>query len=96
MIITISFVISSSLLNEAGQVYKCPYNPWTWLSVMTPDLDLKRPGTALKVNDASYTLYKNEYKGGFLGGPVVKIPPRNAGDTGSILGPGRAHILWGN
>ena len=63
---------------------------------MTPDLDLERPGTALKVNDASYTSDKNEYKGGFLGGPVVKIPPRNAGHMGSILGPGRSQILWSN
>ena len=26
---------------------------------------------------------------GFLGGPVVKYPPCNARDTGSIPGPGR-------
>ena len=28
----------------------------------------------------------------FPGGPVVKNPPANAGDTGSIPGPGRLHI----
>ena len=28
---------------------------------------------------------------GFLGGPVVKTLPANAGDTGSIPGPGRFH-----
>ena len=33
---------------------------------------------------------------GFLGGPVVKNPPAKAGDTGSILGPGRFHIPQGN
>ena len=27
----------------------------------------------------------------FLGGPVVKNPPANAGDSGSIPGPGRFH-----
>ena len=32
----------------------------------------------------------------FLGGPVVKNPLANAGDTGSIPGPGRFHRLWGN
>ena len=32
---------------------------------------------------------------GFLGGPVVKNPPASAGDTGSIPGPGRSHILKG-
>ena len=30
------------------------------------------------------------------GGTVVKNPPTNAGDTGSIPGPGTFHILWGN
>ena len=37
----------------------------------------------------------------FAGGPVDKNLPANAGevnagDTGSILGPGRFHIQWGN
>ena len=31
-----------------------------------------------------------------LGGSVVKNPPANAGDTGSIPGPGRPHMLWSN
>ena len=33
---------------------------------------------------------------GFLGDPVVMNPPANAGDTGSILGPGRSHMPQGN
>jgi len=33
----------------------------------------------------------------FPGGLVVKDPSANAGDTaGSISGPGRFHMLWGN
>ena len=32
----------------------------------------------------------------FPGGPVVKNPPCNAGDKGSILGPGRSPMSWGN
>ena len=32
----------------------------------------------------------------FPGGAVVKNPPANAGDTGSIPGPGRSHMLWSN
>ena len=28
----------------------------------------------------------------FLGGPVVKNLPANAGDTGSVLDPGRSHM----
>ena len=30
------------------------------------------------------------------GGPVIKSPPANAGDTGSIPGLGRVHMPWGN
>ena len=33
---------------------------------------------------------------GFLGGSVVKKPHANAGDTGSIPGPGRFHMLQSN
>ena len=32
----------------------------------------------------------------FLGGPVVKSLPVNAGDTGLIPGPGRSHVPRGN
>ena len=32
----------------------------------------------------------------FLGGPVVKSSPANAGDTGSIPGPGGFHLSQGN
>ena len=35
-------------------------------------------------------------KMGFPRGSVVKNPPANAGDTGSIPDPGRSHMLWGN
>ena len=30
------------------------------------------------------------------GGLVDKNPPANAGDVGSVPGPGRFHVLWGN
>ena len=33
---------------------------------------------------------------GFLGGPVVKNLPANAGNRGSIRSPGRSHRLWSN
>ena len=32
--------------------------------------------------------------GGLPYGPVVKNLPANAGDTGSIPGPGRFHLTW--
>ena len=39
--------------------------------------------------------FKRCIPGGFLGGSVVKSLPANAGDTGSIPGPRRSHMLWG-
>ena len=35
---------------------------------------------------------------GFLGGPVVKHPPANAGDMSSSPGLGRSYmqLIWGN
>ena len=33
---------------------------------------------------------------GFLGGSVVKNPLAIAGNTDSILGPGRSHMPWNN
>ena len=36
------------------------------------------------------------YYMGFPDGAVVKNPPANAGDTGSIPGPGRYHMLRSN
>ena len=32
----------------------------------------------------------------FPGGPGVKNPPADAGDTGSVPGPGRFLVLWGD
>ena len=32
----------------------------------------------------------------FPDGPVLKNLPADTGDTGSIPGPGRSHVLWGN
>ena len=40
-------------------------------------------------------LYKYRV-GGFPGGTVVKNPPANAGDTGSIPGPERSHMPRSN
>ena len=32
----------------------------------------------------------------FAGGPVVRNPPANAGDTGWIPGPGKSDMPWGD
>ena len=39
---------------------------------------------------------KKVYIEDFPGGTVDKNPSANAGDTGSIPGPGRFHMPWGN
>ena len=40
--------------------------------------------------------WRKSTRGGLPGGPVVKNPPANAGDTGSVLGLGRFHRLRGS
>ena len=40
-------------------------------------------------------LFKKHFRD-FPGGTVVKNLPANAGDTGSIPGPGRSHMLPSN
>ena len=43
-----------------------------------------------------YGIYQNGIDRDFPGGSVVKNLPANAGDMGSISGPGRSHMLWSN
>ena len=46
------------------------------------------------MNQIKMNLIKKQRNWGFPGGTVVKNPPANAGDTGSIPGPGRSHVRW--
>ena len=48
-----------------------------------------------KHNIVKQLSFKNKFKG-FPGGSVVKNMPSNAGDTSSIPGLGRSHMLWSN
>ena len=41
-------------------------------------------------------LIQNHSPGDSLGGAVVKKPPANAGNMGSIPGPGRSHMPHSN
>ena len=43
-----------------------------------------------------YKEFNKETHGASLGGSVVKNPPANAGDTGSIPGPGGSPVPWSN
>ena len=48
----------------------------------------------IKTNISAVMLYDSGIKNrGFFGGLVVKNQPANAGDMGSIPGPGRFHTL---
>ena len=63
-------------------------------------MDLKilrgdHPGLPVKaLNPVTVVLIR--IKQDIPGGPVVKKPPANAGDTGLIPGPGRSHmqLIW--
>ena len=45
---------------------------------------------------ALISVYEKERYWDFPGGTVVKNPSANAGDTGSIPGPGRSHMPQSN
>ena len=49
---------------------------------------------ATSLSFSPFTAFKKEWWG-FPGGPVVKNPPGYVGDTSSIPGLGRSHLLWG-
>ena len=51
------------------------------------------PGCELRSHEL-LLVAKYEKNKGFPGGSVVKNPPINAGDTGSIPGSGRTHVPW--
>ena len=56
---------------------------------------LARAGIAGQ-EEIDFKLYLSSYTQGFPGGSVIKNPPANVGDTDSIAGPGRSHMLWSN
>ena len=41
-------------------------------------------------------MFKKDLEEGFPGGAVDKNLPANAGETGSVPGPGRSHVLQNN
>ena len=47
------------------------------------------------LNSISISKYLRQAGWDFPGGPVVKNPPTNEGETGSIPGPGRSHTCLG-
>ena len=49
-----------------------------------------------KKNTEALKKKKKALSWGFPGSSVVKTPPANAGDTHSIPGPGRSHMLQSN
>ena len=55
-------------------------------------IDLPIIDTDLNKNEVLIKVWERD----FPGGTVVKNPPANAGDTGSIPGLGRSHVPWSN
>ena len=53
-------------------------------------------GSFVSAGLSAHPLLKACGLGDFPGGAVVKSLPANAGDTGSIPGPGRSHMLQSN
>ena len=51
---------------------------------------------ALPVGESQTINVMNEEIRNFPSGPVVKNPPANAGDMGSIPGPGGSHVPQSN
>ena len=47
-------------------------------------------------SNVSFLKDRKEDTEDFPGGPVVRSLPANAGDTGSIPGLGRSHMMWGS
>ena len=61
-------------------------------------MENKRHLATFGKNEINYDVWikKKQNNQDFPGDPVVENPPANAGDTGSIPGPGRFHMLHSN
>ena len=71
-------------LQDQLQEWSLYFIPPTFISEFPPG----RPTGSLE----EQSLNKIDEVGDFPGGPVVKNPPTDAGDTGSIPGLGRSHV----
>ena len=89
-----SFITPSSTLQKLFQAV-IVYQRQKFRSKITDRLNVKGMNRAQrrhkKRSGCSGT--KTDIKSDFPGGPVVKNPPANAGDTGSIPDLGRSHVL---
>ena len=69
-----------------------PQRKLGWGATVT---QLNNQGTFQQQNEDFFSLPKSTNRD-FPGGPVVKNSPSNTVDLGSIPGPGRSHVPWGN
>ena len=60
-----------------------------WKKIFHANENQRKAGVAIFISD------KVDFRD-FPGGTVVKNPPANAGDTGSIAGPGRSNMPQSN
>ena len=82
----------SSNLFQTGLVALGPHVKHHGVPVLEPT----HPSFSLFFRLNLRQLPQKEYVEDFPGGTVVKNPPANAGDTGSIPGLGRSHMLRSN
>ena len=50
----------------------------------------------VSVYQAAFWFYKKMYALDFPGGPMVRNPPANAEDMGSVPSLGKSHMPWGS
>ena len=79
------WVPKSVVIQKIEQMWLADFNPTTW--------ELCNLGRITYPPSPRFLTLKPDCWG-FPGGTVVRNPPANAGDTGSIPGPGRSHMLW--
>ena len=86
-----SFSFSISPSNEYSELISFRMD---WFDLLAVQRTLK----SLQINPPMTWSIPNSLKdcGDFPGGPLVKNPPANAGDTGSIPCQGHFHMQWSN
>ena len=95
------FTSGSQSIGASASASVLPMNIQSWFPLgLTGLVSLLSQGTlkSLQINPSVTWSIHNSLKdcGDFPGGPVVKNPPANAGDTGSIPGLGRFHMQQSN
>ena len=79
----LSCLVTSSPKRDESPGYPSPYLQLYFPTLLLSETNAKREGKKDQMKALCW---------GFHGGSARKNPPANAGDTGSIPGPGRSHM----